>query len=95
MRHGLFSQPRAVIEIVLPELNAFYLQWTQPTKEPQAEVDTIVKKYFCSESETLNKRRLPPLRQLSSFTKRWPLIGLQLVLQAYKVKQVKRIMLVF
>ena len=55
MRHGPFSQPRAVIEIVFPELNAFYLQWTKHTEETKAEVDTIVKN-FCKKSEILNKR---------------------------------------
>ena len=64
MRHGLFSRPRTVIEIVCPELNAFYLQWTQPTKEIKAEVDAIVKKYVCSESETLNKRGAPLARTI-------------------------------
>ena len=54
MRHGLFSQPKLVIETVFLELNAFHFQWTKPTKETKAEVDTIVKKFFQRENKTPN-----------------------------------------
>ena len=88
-RHGLFPQPNKNLKSILPQLNTFHLHWDQPTRMTKHDLTVLVKDTFSPRSKLLTSVGNRSLGQPSTYNKRWPLISVQLVLQAYKIKQVK------
>ena len=88
-RHGVYPQPTKTMKTLLKELSNFHSHWTAPTKETQLKVTTHVRDVF-SASRLLTTIGVRTLGQHGSFKERWPLPGIQLGLQAYKVRQEKK-----
>ena len=89
-RHGLFPQPTKMMKTPLKELSNFHSHFTVPTEETRFKVTTHVKDVFSAKSRLLTTIGVRTLGQHSSFKERWPLPGIQLGLQAYKVRQEKK-----
>ena len=88
-RHGLFPQPNKNLKSILPQLNTFHLHWDQPTKKTKHDLTVLVKDTFAPRAKLLSSVGNRSLGQPKCYNKRWPLSSVQLVLQAYKIKQVK------
>ena len=88
-RHGLFPQPTKMLKPILSDLNTFHLHWTEPSKKTKDNVATLVKNTFAARTKLLSLVGRRSLGQPSSFNERWPLSGVQLALQAYKIRREK------
>ena len=78
-----------MMKTLLKELSTFHSHWTERKEETQLKVTTHVRDVF-SASRLFTTKGVRTLGQHGSYKERWPLPGIQLGLQAYKVRQEKK-----
>jgi len=78
------------MKTLLKELGNFHSHWTAPTQETQFKVTTHVTNVFSAKTRLFTTIGVRALGKHGNFNSRWPLPGIQLGLQAYKVRQEKK-----
>ncbi len=88
-RHGIFPQPKRSMNSVFPSLNTFDEHWTDCSSETREDVKKLVGNTFAPRTKLLSSVGKRALGGLKTFDEKRPLPAIQLVLQAYKVREEK------
>ena len=90
-RHGIFPQPKINMSDVLPSLNVFYDHWTSCSSDTKQDVTKLIYDIFSKKAKLLTAVGQRALGKQKTFDTRRPLHAIQLLLQAYKVREHKKL----
>ena len=89
-RHGIFPQPKFNMSEVLPSLNVFYDHWTSCSSDTKQDVTKLIYDIFSKKAKLLTAVGQRAFGRQKTFDTKRPLHGIQLLLQAYKVRDHKK-----
>ena len=89
-RHGIFPQPKINMNSVLPSLNVFHDHWTACSSDTKQDVRKLIFDTFSKKAKLLTTVGQRPLGKQKTFDTKRPLHAIQLLLQAYKVREQKK-----
>ena len=85
-KHGLFPKPNKYMNDIVPALNIFLDHWTDTSTDTKNCVKKLLDNTFSSNAKLLSTLGQRHIGVLGTYAEERPLSGIQLLLQAYKIK---------